>query len=114
MDDGSVTPQGEQLVGQWVHAHEQDAGDVQAYVRADAPLPPSRGRMRWAFEADGTVRRSRPGPTDRPEVDEGTWRVTDGQLEVLLRDRSSLVYSVVDVGCERLTMSLAPTGEEQQ
>ena len=81
-----------QLIGDWTHAHERDAGEALAYVPASTPLPPSRGRSGFAFAADGTVRRIRPGPTDRPEADRGTWRLVDGRLIVQLDGGELLRY----------------------
>jgi hypothetical protein len=52
--------------GRWVHAHEEDEGDLQVYRPAGYDLPPARGRGGLEFRPDGEVVVLGPGPADRP------------------------------------------------
>lgn len=48
-------PMREQLVGSWLHAHEEDTANQLVFRSADGPLPPSRGRMGFELRADGSA-----------------------------------------------------------
>jgi hypothetical protein len=56
----------DELSGRWVHAHEEDEGDVQVYRPAGYDLPPARGRRGIEFRPDGEVVVLGPGPADKP------------------------------------------------
>lgn len=58
----------QQLIGRWVHVHEEDDGRHRVFRRAGVPLPPSRGRAELDIAPDMTVRRFGPGADDRPGV----------------------------------------------
>lgn len=75
------------LPGRWVHAHEQDTDSERVYVRAGAPLPPSRGRTTLELRPDGTYVQTAPGPVDVPEAAAGVWSL-DGDELVLRDDRA--------------------------
>jgi hypothetical protein len=55
-------------VGRWVHAHEEDEGDVRVYRPAGYDLPPARGRRGLEFRPDGEVVVYGPGPADKPQA----------------------------------------------
>ncbi len=63
----------ERLLGEWVHRHEEDAGERMVFVRGGTPLPPSRGRRRFELRARGVLAASVPGRTDAPEAMRGRW-----------------------------------------
>lgn len=63
----------ESLLGEWVHRHEEDAGERMVFVRGGAPLPPSRGRRRLELRPQGVLAASVPGPADAPETLRGRW-----------------------------------------
>lgn len=69
------------LHGEWVHVREEDTATEQVYRRADAPLPPSRGRTGLQFDADGTFKRIGIGATDISKVTEGAWRLDPGKAD---------------------------------
>jgi len=54
-----------EIVGGWIHAHEQDRERVRVFVPEGSVLPPSRGRRRLRFFADGSFEELRPGADDR-------------------------------------------------
>jgi hypothetical protein len=70
------------IVGAWVHAHERDTAGAKAFVNADEPLPPSRGRRRLTFRADGRFVEGRPGADDRTVQASGSYEF-DGTRLVL-------------------------------
>jgi len=82
------------LQGEWVHRHEEDAGARQVFVRAGAPLPPSRGRRRLALRAGGALEGSVPGRADAPEAQRGSWSLAPP-------DRLRLAWTTPEAGVER-------------
>jgi hypothetical protein len=61
------------LFRRWVHAHEEDDGDVRVYRPAGYDLPPARGRRGLEFRRDGELLVYGPGPTDKPQASTGHW-----------------------------------------
>ena len=57
-----------ELIRRWVHAHEEDEGDVRVYRPAGYDLPPARGRRGLEFRPDGEVIVYGPGPADKPQA----------------------------------------------
>lgn len=57
-----------ELFRRWVHAREEDEGDVRVYRPAGYDLPPARGRGGLEFRPDGEVIVYGPGPADRPQA----------------------------------------------
>jgi hypothetical protein len=88
-----------ELFQHWVHAHEEDSGDVQVYRPADHPLPPARGRRGFELKPDGELILYGPGPSDRPVATTGRWS-SSGAGRVRLGDRE---LEIVSVSGDRLT-----------
>jgi len=59
----------------WVHSHEEDTDREMVFRPATFAFPPSRGRSAFELKDDGTVVEREPGPTDRPQETEGTWKL---------------------------------------
>ncbi len=70
----------DQLVGHWVHSHEEDTDDEMVFRPATRSLPPSRGRAQLELRADGTYVESSPGPVDLPEQSTGSWSLEGDRL----------------------------------
>ena len=84
------------ILGDWIHAHERDSAGSKVYVDASEPLPPSRGRQRLTFRADGTFVDVQPGADDRAIQASGTYEFEGTKL--LLQHASSaqpVFYEVV-------------------
>jgi hypothetical protein len=96
------------LIGGWVHAHEEDDENGQVYRPAGAELPPSRGRQGLELRADGTLVESVPGPVDVPESSEGTWSLEGDELVLSRADGTERRLRVVSAEPERLVLS--PSG----
>ena len=94
------------LFQQWIHSREEDSNTEEVYRPADFPLPPSRGRSGFQFNADGTFKRLGLGSTDVSLVTEGTWQFSDAhsdQIQVKIDGQSNLL-KVVDLAQNRLTI----------
>jgi hypothetical protein len=72
----------DQVVGRWVHVHEEDTEDEMVFRPADAELPPARGRMGFELRADGTFAEVGLGARDVPEEATGTWAL-EGEMITL-------------------------------
>jgi hypothetical protein len=90
------------VLGEWVHAHEQDKAGAKVYVGAGEPLPPSRGRHRLRFLRDGTFVESMPGADDRSAQSGGTYTL-DGTKLVLQRagQEQAVVYETSEGSGEK-------------
>ena len=85
MADDGATENGvtqDQVVGRWVHAHEEDTEDEMVFRPADSALPPARGRMGLDLREDGTFAEAGLGARDIPEEAVGSW-VLEGQTITL-------------------------------
>jgi hypothetical protein len=60
-----------ELFRRWVHAHEEDDGDLRVYRPAGYDLPPARGRRGLEFRPDGELLVYGPGPADKPQASPG-------------------------------------------
>jgi hypothetical protein len=95
----------ELLCRRWIHAHEEDASGTSVFRPDTFPLPPSRGRRGYEFNADGAVLLISPGPTDRRETTRGTWSTLPGG-GILLRvpGRPEEVIDIESLSLERLVI----------
>src|SRR3954469_15906035 len=71
-----------QLVGRWVHAHEEDHEGRMVFRPSDVELPPSRGRTTISLNSDGTAEVIGPGPDDRRRSRSGHWTLEGRRLSV--------------------------------
>ena len=72
------------LLQSWLHAHEEDTPTTMVFIPDSKPLPPSRGRMGFAFQPDGQLVQQGPGPTDRRQKSNGSWSL-DQQNRLVLK-----------------------------
>jgi hypothetical protein len=72
----------EDLLGEWIHSHEEDEADRKVFRRSDYPFPPARGRDAVEFKADDTAVVRGPGPTDVPEEETGKWALGGETIRV--------------------------------
>ena len=88
-----------QLLGHWVHSHEEDSGDLRVYRPAGYAFPPARGRRGFELLPDGAYVAHGPGPTDKPTSAPGRWepagdgrvRIGDEELEIVSLEPDRLV-----------------------
>jgi len=62
---------------QWVHSHEEDTETEKVFRPASFAFPRSRGRSAMALKPDGGLVETGPGPTDRPQESQGTWKLAE-------------------------------------
>ena len=99
------------LVGSWVHAHEEDGHGVVVFRPAGYPLPPARGRDSFTLQADGTAAVGTPGPDDRGASDTGRWVMSGSALTVHLPHRHA-AYDVLSVEPAKLSLRPEPDRTE--
>jgi len=94
------------ILGDWVHAHERDSAGAKVFVDSSQTLPPSRGRQRLTFRADGTFVEGQPGADDRTVQATGTYEF-DGATLVMHRPGGAepLKYEAVR-GSDRTSLHL--------
>jgi hypothetical protein len=83
----------DELLGHWVHSHEEDRGDERVYRPADYDFPPARGRRGFELRPDGELLVYGPGATDRPEATTARWSAS-GSGRVKLGDEELEIVSV--------------------
>src|SRR6476659_5830028 len=114
---GATAPKGRDmaempdLVGSWVHSHEEDGDGVVVFRPAGYPLPPARGRDSFTLQADGTAAVGTPGPDDRGASDTGRWVISGSALTVHLPHRNS-AYDVLSVEPAKLSLRPEPDRTE--
>jgi len=72
----------DEVIGSWVHAHEEDDGERIVMRRPDHPFPPSRGRVAITLEPGGRLGTRHPGPDDRSVAGEGSWSLSGTELAI--------------------------------
>jgi hypothetical protein len=77
-----------ELFRRWVHAREEDEGDLRVYRPAGSDLPPARGRRGIEFRPDGEMLVYAPGPADKPTASPG--RMEDVEIVSVEPDRLTL------------------------
>lgn len=70
----------EELLGRWVHSHEEDSEGEMVFRPDTHEFPPSRGRTSVELRADGTYLERSPGPVDVPEESRGHWSLEGNRL----------------------------------
>jgi hypothetical protein len=96
----------DELLGRWLHSHEEDEGDVRVYRPAGYDLPPARGRRGLEFRPDGELLVIGPGPADKPETAAGGHWEAAGvhRARVSLPDGGERQLEVVSVEPDRLAV----------
>lgn len=92
------------LTRAWIHAHEEDEGDLLVFRPADYPVPPARGRDSLTLSANDELTRGGPGPDDRHVTETGTWRVDGRELVLQVPGRPEERLEIVSVDPEKLVV----------
>ncbi|NVO29992.1 hypothetical protein [Hymenobacter lapidiphilus] len=96
-----LPPNLKQLEGTWLHAHEEDQGDVLVYRPNTYAFPPSRGRTGFAFERNGLFTQYDIAPTDGLEGHKGSWKAqNDHTLLISLDDKQEPDYQLEVISLE--------------
>ena len=86
----------DELVGRWVHSHEEDTADLVVYRNAEYPFPPSRGRRAFTLEKEGVAIAEFPGPDDRTARSEGSWTL-HGDILTISTPGWSHAFKLADI-----------------
>lgn len=91
-----------QLERTWLHAHEEDEGDVRVYRPNTYAFPPSRGRTGFAFDHNGLFTQFDIAPTDGLEGRKGKWTAeNDHTLRITLDDKKDPDYKLEIVSLDK-------------
>ena len=86
----------------WLHAQEEDQGEVWVYRPNTYSFPPSRGRTGFSFDANGLFTQYDIAPTDGLEERQGTWKPeNDHTIHISLEDKRDPDYSLEIVSLEK-------------
>jgi hypothetical protein len=100
-DSRSSSPQLKQLEGTWLHAHEEDQGDVRVYRPNTYAFPPSRGRTGFQFDHNGLFTQYDIAPTDGLEGRKGLWKAEGSTtVRISLDDKKDPDYKLEIVSLE--------------
>jgi hypothetical protein len=96
------------LAQHWVHSHEEDTDTEMVFRPASYKFPPSRGRASLELKPDGSLTESGPGPSDRSEHIEGTWKL-DANKNLILdqgprNHQRSRIFEVISADRHRLVV----------
>jgi len=92
----------DELVGKWIHSHEEDTADLVVYRNADYPFPPSRGRRAITLEKEGVAIAEYPGPDDRQARSTGTWTL-HGDILTISTPGWSHTFKLVEISPDFVT-----------
>lgn len=91
-----------QLERTWLHAHEEDQGDVRIYRPNTYAFPPSRGRTGFSFDHNGLFTQLDIAPTDGLEGRKGKWTAeNDHTLRISLDDKKDPDYKLEIVSVDK-------------
>jgi hypothetical protein len=86
----------------WVHSHEEDTETETVFRPASFAFPRSRGRSAMALKPDGGLVETGPGPTDRPQESQGTWKLEDdGTLSIYEKGKKKPVRTMKIVSLDK-------------
>ena len=88
----------------WVHAHEEDEGDLRVFRPSSHRFPPSRGRQQLDLRKDGTMTRRAPGATDRAQEQPGLWQLTADVLTLIPPTGKPDRHRIVALEADRLVL----------
>ncbi|GGE95684.1 hypothetical protein [Hymenobacter cavernae] len=100
--DARTSSQFQQLERTWLHAQEEDQGDVWVYRPNTYSFPPSRGRTGFSFDHNGLFTQYDIAPTDGLEGRKGSWKPESGRIiRISLDDKRDPDYTLEIVSLEK-------------
>jgi hypothetical protein len=83
------------LLYTWMHSYEEDTAEKMIFRKDNHPLPPSRGRVGYSFNSDGSVIKIAPDPVDRLLKIKGKWTIDHvNQIKIQIPGTSDIVFRV--------------------
>ena len=73
----------EELIGAWIHSHEDDTEEVKVYRHASYNLPPERGREGFEIKEGGECVYHGIAPADGSTNEPASWSWEDGNTLVI-------------------------------
>ncbi|MCB0546819.1 MAG: hypothetical protein KDD19_04475 [Phaeodactylibacter sp.] len=95
----------EELIGAWIHSHEDDTQEVKVYRPASYDFPPSRGREGFNLMEGGECIYYGIAPADGSTNEPASWSWADGSMLTIKRKAEGapeMVMEVVSVGEDML------------
>lgn len=94
------------LIGHWVHSHEEDTAAETVFRPANFSFPRSRGRDSFELQPDALIEHG-PGPGDAATARRGTWSVSENGELSFFRDgakKAARVLKILSVQPDRLAV----------
>jgi hypothetical protein len=94
----------DQLVGTWLHSHEEDTSTALVYRGPDFPFPPSRGRNGYEFRPDHTGTYIGISARDGRAMQEFNWQLDSAERQIALTfpDGRRQILQIVALEPDRL------------
>ncbi|MCB9289661.1 MAG: hypothetical protein H6560_20325 [Lewinellaceae bacterium] len=102
-------PNPEELIGSWVHSHEEDTEAVRVYRPASFDFPPTRGREGFEIKEGGECIYHGIAPSDGSTSEPASWS-WEGDNTLIIRPKAegaeNMVMEVVSVNEEMLKVKI--------
>ena len=102
-------PNPEELIGSWVHSHEEDTEAVRVYRPASFDFPPTRGREGFEIKEGGECVYHGIAPADGSTSEPASWS-WEGDNTLIIRPKAegaeNMVMEVVSVNEEMLKVKI--------
>lgn len=98
----------ELLTQHWVHSREEEvqSSPIEIFRPADyTDFPPSRFRMQYVFEDDGTCQWFFLAPNDAHHFRDGSWRLEENGVLQIEQGEESVRYQILELTPDLLRMS---------
>ncbi len=96
-----------EIIGTWLHSHEEDGATEAVYRPGDYDFPPARGRRGYEFRSDHTCSSIGIAARDGSIRTSCTWKVTKGAEPAVVltyADGREEVLRLVSVDADRLVL----------
>jgi len=90
-----------ELIGAWIHSHEDDTDELKVYRPAAYSFPPARGREGFEIKEGGECIYHGIAPADGSTNEPASWRWEEGNRLIITpkeEGASEMVMEVVSVG----------------
>lgn len=92
----STATDADNLIGEWVHSHEEDTDNASVFRMASYDFPPSRGREKITLLKDGDLVYTPIAPNDLPKSYLGNWEINNSEL-ILDYDNKTKSYQIIEI-----------------
>jgi hypothetical protein len=99
-DEDSLQPSN--VIGHWLHSHEEDDPSYLVFRPSSYAFPPSRGRRELHLDENGRILERSPGPDDRRVTVTGTWTLRGNVLDLSTEGRPTESLRIIGADNGRL------------